>query len=102
METNELKYSVKNCRMITVKCLPPTNCKGTRVKLSEVHGVDNKTFSKTFRYDYGIDNVMEQAFQILVRNGFHPVARHTAPDKHVILCDDYGDTDTFKYINDLT
>lgn len=86
---------IKNYRQIKVKFLPPTNNRGSLIKIYEPkrYGSD-KTESKTFSYCYKIGDVMEQSYQILKSNGFNVVARASELENYIFLCDNWADNFT--------
>jgi len=93
-------FEKPNYRMIKVTYVSPTNTRGSRIKLYETKRYnDDTTQSKIFSYDYSIGDVSEQAFQILVRNGFNVICRASELDNYVFLCDNWADD--FKQIKDL-
>ena len=93
-------FEVPNFRVIRVSFLGATNNSGSRIKLSEVKRYnDDKTKSKIFSYDYRIGDTMEQAFEILVRNGWNIVCRASDNDAYMFLCDNWAED--FKKIEDL-
>lgn len=86
------KYDLKHYRQIKVKFLPVTEHKGARIKIWESRFSNTqRTISKTFSYDYEIDDVLDQAIHLLQRNGWKPVGRATEREYYTILCDAYGD-----------
>jgi len=77
--------------MIKVCYVPPTNTRGTMIKIFETKRYnDQKTQSKKFSYDYQIGDVAEQAFDILVRNGFNVIGRASQLDYYVFFCDNWS------------
>jgi len=95
-----MTHLLKNCRQIKVKLLPVTDTKPHRLKMWEQkRHSEQATESIVFRFDYDKDNIVEQAADILVKNGFHLVCKASEDDYSVILCDDFGDK--FKKISEL-
>ena len=93
-------FEVENLRQIKVKYLAPTNYSGSRIKIYEPKRYyDDKTTSKVYSYDYEIGDVMEQAYQILVNNGFNVVCRASELENYIFLCDNWADE--FIKIKDL-
>jgi predicted molibdopterin-dependent oxidoreductase YjgC len=93
-------YQLQNLRQIKVSFLGPTNNRGARIKIYESKRYnDDNTKSKIFSYSYSIGDVMEQAFQILVNNGFNVVCRASDFDNYIFLCDNWGEN--FIEINNL-
>lgn len=93
-------FEVPNYRIISVSFLGATNNSGSRIKLSENKRYnDDKTKTKIFSYDYRIGDTMEQAHDILVRNGWNVVCRASDNDHYFFLCDNWAED--FKKIEDL-
>ena len=82
--------------MIKVKYVGPTNTRGSRIKIYEGYPVNQ---SKYFSYCYATGDIMEQAFQILKRNGFNVICRASEKGAYVFLCDNWADE--FKIVKDL-
>ena len=94
-------FQIPNYRQIKVKAIPATNTRGTRIKIYEsARYNDQKTTSKMFGYNYEIGDVLEQAYQILVNNGYNVVARASEQDNYVLLCNNWGE-DFGEGINNL-
>lgn len=91
-------YKIKNYRCIGVKFLGPTNTQGSRIKVFE-EDKDGKVVSKIFSYNYEISDIGEQAYNILVKNGFKVICKSCLHDRDLILCDNWGDD--FIEIKDL-
>jgi hypothetical protein len=100
---NQLKkecFQLPNLRTIRATYKGPTNSRGSRVEISEeARFSDDRTERKTFSYDYAIGNVQEQAYQILLGNGFNVVAKSGTRDYYTFLVDNWGDD--FVKISDL-
>ena len=96
----ENAFEVKNYRQIKAGFVSPTNHRGARIKIFEPKRYnDEKTQSKIFSYDYREGDVMEQAYKILVRNGFNVIARASEFENYIFLCDNWSKD--FKLIKDL-
>lgn len=93
-------FEIPNYRAIRATFVSPTNTRGARVKIYETKRYnDEKTQSKIFPYSYEIGDVMEQAHEILTRNGFNVIGRASDIDNYIFFCDNWGDD--FKEIKDL-
>ena len=93
-------FQVPNYRMIKVKFLGPTDTRGARVKIYESKRYnDYKTQSIVLSYSYEHADIMEQAYELLIKNGFNVIARASQFENYVFLCDNWGDD--FKEIKDL-
>jgi hypothetical protein len=93
-------HKIPNYRMIKVSFLAPTNTRGSRVKIYETNRYnDTKTKSKIFSYSYKTGDVLQQAINILERNGFNIVCRASEFNNYVILCDNWADE--FIEVNNL-
>ena len=93
-------YKINNYRQIKVKFLGPTNNNGSRLKIYEPKRYNNdKTQSKTFSYCYKTGCIMEQAYNILIDNGFDVVARASDNENYIFLCDNWDED--FKQITNL-
>jgi hypothetical protein len=93
-------FKLNNLRQIKVKFLGPTNYNGARIKIYEpARYNDEKTKRKTFSYSYECGDVMEQAYEILTRNGFNVICRASEQDNYIFLCDNWSDE--FKQVNEL-
>lgn len=95
---------IKNLRRINVRYIPPTNNRGSRVKIFENKRYDDdKTKSKTFSYSYDFGNIELQAYNILINNGWHIVARCQEYGSYSFLCDDWmnGNESEYKQIDQL-
>lgn len=95
-------WELPNYRQIRVKYLPPTNDRGSRISIYEPYRFNQeRTKRKTFSYNYNHDSVEQQALEILLANGWHPVSRCSDTKSYCFLCDDWADGDTFKEVTDL-
>ena len=91
---------LKNYRVIKATFVSPTNNRGARIKLFEPSRCnDMRTESKIFEYDHDFDNVLDQAIEILERNGMNPICKGSETDYYYILCDNWGEY--FKSIKEL-
>ena len=94
-------YKVSNYRQIKVKYIGATNYKGSKVKIYEPKRYNNdKTESKSFSYCSRTGDIMEQAYKILIDNGFNVVARATDHENYIFLCDNWSEE--FKKVSELT
>jgi len=92
------QFNVPNYRIIKAKFV--WQCQCNRVKLFETQRYnEDKTESKVFSYDYGIDNVLDQAIAILERNGMNVICRGSELDYYYIICDNWGPE--FKTVKEL-
>tara|TARA_R110000868_G_scaffold800_3_gene5884 strand:+ start:530 stop:829 length:300 start_codon:yes stop_codon:yes gene_type:complete len=95
-------FDVKNYRKINVKFIPPTNYSGSRIKIFETKRYDKqKTKSKTFAYSYEIGNIEQQAYTILINNGWQIVARCQEYGSYSFLCDGWANDNVYKEVNNL-
>ena len=78
--------NVKNVRIVEVKFLPPTNSRGSRIKLIDSYRKENLVFS----YDYGIGNVLQQAINLLHEGGFNVVFRAEGENAYFIGIYNWG------------
>ena len=91
---------MQNYRLIKVKFLPPTNFRGDRIRISEAkRSSDNSVKSKTFSYNYGGGDTLEQAQEILTRNGWNIKGFATEVGENTFFCDNWGED--FKQVNEL-
>mgnify|MGYP003635562128 CR=1 FL=1 len=90
-------YNIKNTRSIFVKFLPPTNHRGSRIKLIDTYSEHNN--SKVFSYCYKTGNVLQQAFDILTFNGANIVSRSATKDFYTLNIENWGED--FLEINKL-
>ena len=82
-------YKVKNYRCISVKFLGPTNFNGARIKIFE-EDRDGKKVSRIFSYNYKYSDIGQQAYKILIKNGFKVICKSCLHDRDLILCDNWG------------
>ena len=93
-------YQVQNLRQIKVKFISPTNLRGARVKIYEPKRYkDDSTQSKTFSYSYDYGDIHEQAYKILISNGWNVICSASEVNEYIFLCDNWGED--FKSINEL-
>jgi len=93
-------YQVKNLRQIKVKFISPTNHRCSKVKIYEPKRYnDDSTQSKTFSYSYGCGDVYEQAYKILISNGWNVICSAVETNEYIFLCDNWGKD--FKLISEL-
>jgi hypothetical protein len=84
-------FEIKNLRQIKVKYLSPTNYSGSRIKIYEPKRYnDDKVESKIYSYCYETGDVMEQAYNILITNGFNIICRASEEDNYIFLCDNWS------------
>lgn len=92
--------NVPNLRVIKAHYVPQTETRGARIKLYETGRFNNeKVQSKLFPYDYDIDNVSDQAIDILDRNGFNVVCIGSELNHYYIMCDSWGEN--YKEVKNL-
>jgi len=85
-------FEIKNLRQIKVKYLAPTNYSGSRIKIYEPKRYnDDKVESKIYSYCYETGDVMEQAYNILITNGFNVICRASEQENYIFLCDNWSD-----------
>ena len=89
--------NVKNTRCIEVKYLPPTNYRGSRIKISDKYR--EKTESKTFSFCYETGNVLQQAVDILTSNNIEIVSRASTINNYLLNIDSWGEN--FFHIKNL-
>ena len=77
---------MKHYRGLEVKFLPPTNTKGSRVKITDKR--NHK--SVTIPYDYRTDS-LNTAVNYLAEKGFNIIGFIDMDDHYVVLCDNWGD-----------
>tara|TARA_R110000744_G_scaffold241628_1_gene358892 strand:- start:466 stop:759 length:294 start_codon:yes stop_codon:yes gene_type:complete len=93
-------YQVQNLRQIKVKFISPTNNKAAKVKIYEPKRYkDDSTQSKTFSYSYGDGDIQEQAYKILISNGWNVLSSASEVNEYIFLCDNWGED--FKTISEL-
>ena len=98
MTSKKEYYQVKNYRAIHIKFLGATNHNGARTQIWE-EDCEGKKIRKTFSYDYECSDIGEQAYKILIKNGFKVVCKSCLHAEDIILCDNWGKD--FKYIKDI-
>ncbi len=93
-------YQTANLRMIRAEYYGPTNTRGSRVKIYEPSR-DNRSTNeaKFFSYCYATGDIMEQAYQVLKRNGWNVICRASDKNGYVFLCDNWANE--FNTIKDL-
>jgi hypothetical protein len=88
---------IPNYRKFNVSIVPPTNFRGTRVKISEPKRYyDDKTVTIFLSYDYEIGNILNQALKYLIKLGFKPIARCSEFKCYTILCDNWAPNNYIK------
>ena len=93
-------YQLQNLRQIKVKFISPTNLRGARVKIYEPKRYkDDSTQSKAFSYSYDYGDIHEQAYKILISNGWNVICSASEVNEYIFLCDNWGED--FKSINEL-
>ena len=93
-------YQVSNYRQIKVKYIGGTNHNGSKLKIYEPKRYNSdKTESKSFSYCYKTGDIMEQAYKILIDNGFNVVARASENENYIFLCDNWSED--FKKVSEL-
>tara|TARA_R110000822_G_scaffold21770_2_gene68951 strand:+ start:250 stop:549 length:300 start_codon:yes stop_codon:yes gene_type:complete len=85
--------TIPNYRQFKVKFVSPTNHRGARVKIYEPKRYrDYKSTSVTLSYDYEIGDVLQQAINWLIDNGFPKiVARCSEFENYTLLVDSWGE-----------
>lgn len=92
---------IPNYRQIKCQYVPPTNEKGSRIRIFETNRFNNdEPESKFFSYDSEIDSVIEQSLGILTKNGFNVVCRASENNYYIFLCNNWAED--FKHVKDLT
>ena len=88
-----MENQIKNMRAIRVKYLPPTNNKGSRLKLTEQ--MYQTTDTITLSYDYAIGNGTEQAIQYLQSKGINLLGKSDVKGETILFSDSWqkGDDD---------
>lgn len=102
MKINKEYYKLRNYRCISVKYLGPTNHLGSRVKLTCENTSENMAGckeSRVFSYDHVYSNIGEQAFKLLIKNGWKPICKVCLWDRDLILCDNWADE--YLHLKDL-
>ena len=93
-------YPLQNLRQIKVKFISPTNHRGAKVKIYEPKRYkDDSTQSKAFSYSYNYGDIQEQAYKILISNGWNVICSASEVNEYIFLCDNWGED--FKSINEL-
>ena len=88
-----MENQIKNMRAIRVKYLPPTNNKGSRIKLIEQMYQTADTI--TLSYDYAIGDGTEQAIKHLQDKGINILGKSNIKGETVLFSDSWqiGDND---------
>ena len=93
-------YQLQSFRQIKVKFISPTNHRGARIKIYEPKRYnDDSTQSKTFSYSYKYGDIHEQAYNILMSNGWNVLSTASEANEYIFLCDNWGED--FKSISEL-
>ena len=82
-----MENQVENMRAIRVKYLPPTNHKGSRIKLIEQ--MYQTTDTVTLSYDYAIGNGTEQAIKHLQSKGINLIGKSDIKGETVLFSDSW-------------
>ena len=82
-----MENQIKNMRAIRVKYLPPTNNKGSRLKLTEQ--MYQTTDTITLSYDYAIGNGTEQAIKYLQNKGINILGKSNIKGETVLFSDSW-------------
>ncbi len=82
-----MKNQVENMRAIRVKYLPPTNNKGSRIKLIEQMYQTADTI--TLSYDYAIGDGTEQAIQYLQSKGINILGKSNIKGETILFSDSW-------------
>ena len=77
--------TVKNFHVLRVTYLGPTNCKGSRVKITS----DRFEQSKTLDYDYHFNNTLEIAEDWLKKNGYNITGHAEGKDCYYVITDTF-------------
>ena len=94
-------FELPNYRQIKVKYIPPTNHNGGRICIYEPKRYNDDTVQrKYFPYCYETGDVMEQAYEILIRNGWIIVCRACEQENYIFMALNWGDD--FKQVKELT
>lgn len=80
---------IKNTRALEIKYLPPTNHRGSRIKISDNYREQKE--SKTFSYCYETGSMLEQAVQILQNNGIEIICRASTVNSYIINIYSWGE-----------
>jgi len=102
IDMREEFYKKPNLRQIKVKYLSATTYRGARVKIYEPkrfssRKVESKIFSYCYKHDTG--GIYQQAYDILMKNGFNVICRASEQDDVIFLCDNWNEN--FINIKDL-
>jgi hypothetical protein len=77
-------------RIFGVKYIGPTNNRGARVKIIDLHRSHNeKTISKTISFDYSKNNIWEMALEYLNKIGIKVLYRCGDKDRDYLLTDNF-------------
>ena len=79
--------TVDNMRAIRVKYLPPTNYKGSRIKIIEERFERVDTF--TMPFDYAIGNGTKQAIQYLQNKGINLIGKSELKGETILFSDSW-------------
>lgn len=91
-KTAKHAYQLTNLRQINVSYIGATNSRGSRVCISELKRyADDTTQKKYFSYSYKYGDIMEQAYQLLKKNGWKIVCRCSSVNGYTFLCDNWSD-----------
>lgn len=82
-----MEKEVKNMRAIRVKYLPPTNNKGSRIKISEQ--MYDRVDTVTLSYDYGIGKGTQQAIKYLQNKGINILGRSDVQNETILFSDSW-------------
>jgi len=100
MNIRKKGFQVPNYRKIDVYYKGATDYRGSRICISEnSRFYQDKTQRKYFSYCHKHGNIMEQAYEILINNGFNVICRASDKDKYYFFCDNWSDD--FKEIKNL-
>lgn len=79
--------TVNNMRAIKVKYLPPTNYKGSRIKITEERFERVDTF--TMPFDYAIGHGTEQAIKYLQNKGINLIGKAELKGETILFSDSW-------------
>ena len=83
-------HQLPHHRVLEVKYLYETNNKPARIKITDRNRFyEQKTQSKTFSFDG--ENVLQQAYDILTKNGWSVVGRGSKFDCFYLFVDNWGE-----------
>jgi len=82
-----MENQVKNMRAIRVKYLPPTNNKGSRIKIIEQMYDDADSI--TLSYNYAIGDGTEQAIQYLQSKGINILGKSNVKGETILFSDSW-------------